>query len=202
MRRELTLQHRLADTLFVLVGDNGMAFGAHRWAKKNVPYATPIPLYMHWKAGLGSVPRTVSTWVSMIDIAPTIVDITGGYLGPYRTGQAGPDGTSLWGVLGGAELGRQVLLEEHPASAPGGMPPWKGVRTTDQSPLGLYTYREYDDGSRELYDLAADPYELQNVAGEAAYADVQATLASDLADLMSAPSPAWRWDVTPERVHR
>ena len=41
-------------------------------------------------------------------------------------------------------------------------PSWLGVKTT------RYTYVEYADGERELYDDVADPFQLTNIAGTAA----------------------------------
>ena len=40
-----------------------------------------------------------------------------------------------------------------------------------------YVYAEYSTGERELYDLASDPDELQNLDGNPAYAAVEAELA-------------------------
>jgi arylsulfatase A-like enzyme/dienelactone hydrolase len=47
-----------------------------------------------------------------------------------------------------------------PARAPG-ITPYQGLRTQQ------YTYVEYKTGERELYDVRADPYQLQNVAAQA-----------------------------------
>jgi arylsulfatase A-like enzyme len=38
---------------------------------------------------------------------------------------------------------------------------FRGLRTTD------YTFVQYGDGTLELYDLKADPYQLENIAGSA-----------------------------------
>ncbi|MGI8477892.1 MAG: hypothetical protein ACR2OO_16205, partial [Thermomicrobiales bacterium] len=43
----------------------------------------------------------------------------------------------------------------------------KGIPTYSAFRTAEYTYVEYKDGARELYDLAADPYELDNLAGSA-----------------------------------
>ena len=44
---------------------------------------------------------------------------------------------------------------------PSDIPPYVGVRTA------TFTYVEYSTGERELYDVATDPYELQNLASRA-----------------------------------
>ena len=41
---------------------------------------------------------------------------------------------------------------------------WRGLRTTDQHPRGRWRYTEWATGERELYDLEADPWELENLA--------------------------------------
>ena len=46
-----------------------------------------------------------------------------------------------------------------------------------------WKYVEYVTAETELYDLDADPYELQNQTGNPAYADVQAELAARLREL-------------------
>lgn len=45
------------------------------------------------------------------------------------------------------------------------------------------TYVEYETGERELYDNPADPWQLDNRAGSAAYAAEQARLAARVAEL-------------------
>jgi hypothetical protein len=66
-------------------------------------------------------------------------------------------------------------------------PPFWGIRTAD------YLYVELATGEKELYDLTgrlgpADPDETLNVAGNPAYAQTQAALASQLAALRSTAS--------------
>jgi iduronate 2-sulfatase len=39
-----------------------------------------------------------------------------------------------------------------------------------------YKYAYYQDGSAELYDLEADPHEIENLAGQPAYATVEAEM--------------------------
>ena len=42
-------------------------------------------------------------------------------------------------------------------------PPYRGIRTDNTATDPKRKYVEYNRGQRELYDLAADPYELTNV---------------------------------------
>ncbi|MEA2676875.1 MAG: hypothetical protein QOJ81_1016 [Chloroflexota bacterium] len=184
---ELDAEGRLDNTLLVFTADNGMVWGAHRLKNKAVPYATPVPLYMAWPDRWGSTPRTVSEFVTNIDLAPTFCAVGGCTLGPYPTGQTQPDGVNLLGLIdNGTSLGRDALLEQLPVrNGDKGGPTWAAVRTTSTSPLGLWHYVEYETGERELYDLAADPYELNNRYGGASYTAVQAALAARLSQLLS-----------------
>jgi arylsulfatase A-like enzyme len=153
--RELQAQGRLGNTLWVLVADNGMAWGDHRAYGKTTPYSTHLPAYVRWSARWGDARRSVSEHASMVDLAPTIARAAGGHLGPYPTGQAAPDGQNLLGLLdGGGGPAREALLEEHHVGLD-----WLGLRTTD----GRWHYVEWADGFVELYDLTVDPYELENV---------------------------------------
>jgi hypothetical protein len=54
-----------------------------------------------------------------------------------------------------------------------------------------YMFVKYADGEKELYDLSTDPYELNNLAGEAAYGDVVDHLYSRLVVLCNPPPPGY-----------
>ena len=172
---------RLNNTMLVFTADNGMSWGEHRRGQKKLTiYTTPVPLYVWWPSQAGQG-RVISDHVSNIDLAPTFCDIAGCSLGPYPTGQSNPDGLSLLPLLQSNQenptLGRDVILEQAWY--------WRAVRTTRSSNLGLWHYAEYDSGERELYDLAADPWEMENVAGKPAYADIQQTLRQRLHQLLN-----------------
>ena len=93
------------------------------------------------------------------DFAPTFADLAGAEF------QA--DGRSLAPLLGGDEdpsWRTSVLLERLPT--PRG---YQAVRTE------THKYVEYNNGETELYDLRADPYELDNI-----YESADASLVEDL----------------------
>jgi N-acetylglucosamine-6-sulfatase len=61
---------------------------------------------------------------------------------------------------------------------------YKAVRTEN------YKYIQYVDldNMNELYDLAADPYELRNVIGDPGYADIVTEMQIELQRLLDATS--------------
>lgn len=183
--RELKAQGRYRNTLFVMIADNGMGYGAHGWDRKSVSFATQIPLFVAWPAGRGTQPASSNEYVSNIDLAPTLCEVAGCQMGPFPdVGREGPDGTSMLGVIKGTgTLEREAIYTEHLTG-----PAWRGLLTTPASPLGRWSYVEWEDGFVELYDVSGpncwkwqigdpgDPCELTNLAGDAAHAETQAAL--------------------------
>ncbi len=189
VRAELQREGRLANTIFVFSGDNGMNFGSHRLEAKFAPYETGLPFFITWPARLGTTPRNVDDLVMNIDFAPTICELAGCTMGPYPNGQHAPDGSSFAPLLLGTatSMGRDSVIFDLPTSLK--VPSWYAVRTTSASDLGgagcaawathgcLWHYVEYLDGEKELYDVSGgpcfswhvgspgDPCELNNVVG-------------------------------------
>jgi arylsulfatase A-like enzyme len=172
VRSALRQTGRLDDALLVLTADNGFLMGEHRREGKSWVYATPIPLYFLW---LGPWPegRVVDEPVSSVDLAPTFCALAGCTM-------VRPDGMSLLPLIRGEtdRLERRFVYEEylHPGGK-GRYPAYVGLRTTRAyDPDRAWVYTEYSTGERELYDLAADPWQLENVAGLDAYAVVEGEL--------------------------
>jgi hypothetical protein len=63
------------------------------------------------------------------------------------------------------------------------VPDYFGVRDVENG----YTWVEYETGERELYDLALDPDQLQNLAADPAYATVRQQLEARLGELIAPP---------------
>jgi arylsulfatase A-like enzyme len=181
---ELAAEDRLNNTLLVFTADNGTHWGIHRIGQKKLtPYATPVPLYMSWPAMWGHAQYEVSDAVSNIDLAPTFCALAKRCdLGPYPTGQDKPDGKSLLPILktpSGPGISRVGVLE----AAFTGRREWRAVRTSPDSELGNWHYAEWADGSVELYDLDADPWELESQHANPDLNGIKAQLAARLADL-------------------
>jgi len=174
--RALTAEGR-TNVLYVLVGDNGMAFGQHGWPKKLVPYAVPMPFYVQWSQGAGREPRVIHDTVTATDIAPTLCAVAGCVMGPFANGRP-VRGISLLPLITGAgRPQREVIpIEHHRWFRQAGMPAWWGLRTTDRHPLGRWSYVRYATGEVELYDLENDPWQLDNRAGDRTIATTRQTL--------------------------
>lgn len=165
----------LADnTLLLFTSDNGYMWLEHWLRLKNYPYeeSLRVPLLIRYPK-LAPAPRISAELVQPIDFYPTFVELAG------IPGEQ-VNGRSLVPLLRGDATGwRDTILIEHFHHV-GGIDPSAGVRThrwklieTDAS-QGVTT---------ELYDLLADPYELENVAGDPANAEVLADLRLRLAAL-------------------
>jgi arylsulfatase A-like enzyme len=111
----------------------------------------------------GGAPSTDQHLVLNADIAPTIADAAG-------VAHPGTDGTSMLPLLrdASAPWRHDFVLEHMEGENP--VPTFCGVRAEG------WKYVRYATGEQELYNLRADPYELQNLADTPANAPEQAAL--------------------------
>ena len=168
------------DTYIVFTSDNGYHLGHYRLMQgKRTAYEPDIrvPLVV---AGPGVPAGSASALLaSNVDLAPTFL----GWAGAMSRGH---DGRSLERVLRGREprrWRRAVVIEHHEnrdeppvrrfgrraGGEPVGDPDAQGRRMGQPGSYEAvrsadHLYVEHRDGSRELYDLRADPYELVNLA--------------------------------------
>jgi N-acetylglucosamine-6-sulfatase len=170
----------LDNTLIIYASDNGFMLGEHRVRSgKILPYEESIrvPLLMR---GPG-VPhhKSVRDVVANVDLAPTILDAANASAGLRM------DGRSLFRLMKdpGDRLGRAIVIE---TAVPKPVNTYKGAVTQ------RYMYAEYASGDKELYDLAHDPFELQNVQGQASYGRARAALAGDVARMRNCSGAACR----------
>jgi len=173
---------RLENTIFIYLSDNGLAFGEHRWTKKEVPYEESIRVPLVVRADrIVTQPRVDTRLALNIDLAPTIAELAG--IEPPGSF----DGRSLVPALRGSDgpWRRDFLIEHLEGSNP--VTTYCAVRTERE------LYVEYRDGFRELYDLRLDPYQLENAAGDRSVAARERSLAERLAVLCDPPPP----DVAP-----
>jgi len=182
------LGDRTRDTIVIYLSDNGFLFGEHRRFGKTDAYeeSVRVPMIVRYPAVLDpSEASTSRALVSNIDIAPSIAQLAGF---PWNA-----DGRSFVPLLdGSAPSTRSALLIEHCQGVSKGTPPCSGLSFfAHQTRAGgfrgvvtsQYKYVQYDDGSRELFDLRQDPDELENLVGAPHAARTIAGLRAKLASL-------------------
>ena len=158
----------LRNTYVIFVSDNGFVQGDHRIeGGKAVPYENSlrIPLLIRGPGvARGAVARDL---VSNADIPATVLDIAQAEAG------LSVDGTSILDMLARpSELrGRAIPIESYREDG------FHGVRTD------RYTYVERHTGEVELYDLRADPFQLESVHDDPQYAAAREALAELTAQL-------------------
>jgi len=158
-------QKGIADnTLIIFTSDNGYYWGEHWLTGKNWPYDESLraPFIVRYPELVPSA-FTSDELISHVDIAPTILELSGATAGLPQNGQ------SFKQLLEGNETGwKQDTFFEHYSAGFFGTPT-KGVRTKDWK----YIKTTADTGiTEELYDLNADPYEMENVAAVPANATI------------------------------
>ena len=160
------------NTLVVFTSDHGDYLGAHRLFLKGAPafeeaYRAPLIL-----AGPGvPVGRRVAQVVSALDLPPTLVHLLlgqpfpghGRSMTPLLAGQQGAWPDEAYAEMQGQRFAYQQRIVWHEG--------WK------------YVFNTFDED--ELYDLAADPHELHNLATDPGHRPVLEAMARRM----------WRWVV-------
>ena len=178
----LKQRHVLDHTVILYSSDNGFLWGEHRLGGKLWPYGSR-PTCRLSSARRGRQGTVDSKPVLNIDLAPTISALAG--IDPPKR----EDGRSFVPFLHQRAIPswRKAYLIEYLGRNQlkvGGPPPYYAVHTR------RYLYVEYLNGWRELYDLRKDPWELDNVAQSPRYAQIKASLHTELLQLESSPGEA------------
>ena len=166
------------NTVVLFCSDHGDYLGDHGLLCKGIAAfdsAYRVPAVMRWPAGLKQPGRTCEDLVSLMDFAPTLLELAG-----FAAPKARFSGRSLAPILRG----------ENPAT-------WRDalffqcngvelyysqrvVRTRDWK----YVFNGFDFD--ELYDLRADPHELRNLARDPAHAAIMEQMCRRLWDFAEA----------------
>ena len=148
------------NTMVIFTSDHGDMLGERGlWYKMSFfEWAARIPLIFHAPQRFAA--RRISQNVSLIDLLPTLVELANG--APVTA----TDGHSLVPLLNGDSDGwPDVALSEYLAE--GVIAPCLMIRRGNYK----YIFNEFDPP--QFYDVTADPHELNNLAGQAAYAEVE-----------------------------
>ncbi len=161
------------NTVVLFTSDHGEMLGERGlWYKMTFfEWAARIPLIINAPGRFS--PRRVAKNVSLVDLLPTLVELAGDDADPDFVVPV--DGQSLVPLMRGNEsdwpdtaLG-EILCEG--ASAPCFM-----IRR------GRYKYIYGDPDPDQLYDLAADPNELENLASQSEYEQVRSALKDEVVE--------------------
>ena len=165
------------NTIVIYVSDNGFFLGDHGFYNKMWMYeeSLRIPLIVSWP---GKVPEgtTTDAFVSMVDIAPTLVEIADGDI---------PDsfqGLSLLPLLKGDGKAPNNWRDSHYYHYYDqfGVPGHRGIRTDRYKLIEFEPTSEIQETTLELYDLKNDPQELRNRANDPEYTSILSTLQAKL----------------------
>ncbi|TIP51423.1 MAG: choline-sulfatase, partial [Mesorhizobium sp.] len=180
------------DTIVLFCSDHGDMLGERGLWFKMCFYegAARVPLMM---AGKGIKAGLIETPVSNLDVAPTLCDLAGidmSGIAPWT------DGQSLLPLAGGKERLAPVLMEY---AAEGSYAPMVAIRE------GKYKFVHCELDPPQLFDLDAEPRELDNLAANPTYADLVSAFMEkvrarwNMADFDAAvrESQARRWVVYP-----
>jgi arylsulfatase A-like enzyme len=158
---ELKSDGRLANTVVLVLSDNGYMLGSHRCDAKGFPYRGATQVTMLASGPPFAAGVTDERVTGNIDIAPTIAALAGVSL-------PDADGVPIFDRTKNSAM----LVENFGSSGRA----YAGLRTTD------YLYVENGSGERELYDYRVDPFELDNLLadwnGHTPSADAKATAAN------------------------
>ncbi len=147
-------------TYIFFTSDNGLLLGSHRLLFKNHIYeeSTQVPLIVRGPLFPRGAVR--DQLVSNVDLAPTITELTG------ATPTLTMDGRSLLPAAAdpSAGAGRDILFESTVNEGS------VGVRS------GPWVYIDNETELNELYDLVADPYQLENRTTEPEFASIRAMM--------------------------
>ena len=190
---QLDLRRR---TIVVFCSDHGDFMGEHRMQCKGGAFydcLTRVPLIVSWPGQIAGG-QVDASLVNLIDVAPTLLALQGLPAPPSMCGQplptvtsAAPRAAAFSEYGAGGPPFRMADLEKLPQ-------PWgrrtllrslrwreaEGRRKMVRTAAWKYVHDPAGDLD-ELYDLAADPWELTNVAHDAAHRDVLAEMRLRLA---------------------
>lgn len=155
------------NTIVLYLSDHGDYAGDHGLWCKGLPCfrgAYHIPLIIRWPQGQREPGRTCDAWVSLADIAPTLLAMAGieverSFSGSSLVPWLREETPATW---------RDALFTQSNGNEQYGIQ--RSVRTKDW----LYVYNGYD--MDELYDMQRDPEQIHNLADDPDHEAIRARL--------------------------
>lgn len=154
---------RWDSTLVIFLSDNGLSWGEHRLLDvKACPYeeCLHVPFLVRVP---GVAPRQDTSLVLNVDIAPSIAE----WAGVTPPGKVNGSSLIRLANVPGTAWRTEFLFEQL------GFLSWQNFRGIRNS---RYVYIVFTNGQKEFYDLAVDPFQLNNAISQKQYASVIAQL--------------------------
>lgn len=183
----------LDDTLVIVAGDHGEGLMDHGWMLHGLQIyeeAVRVPFVFRWPSKLPAG-KNIPQPVELADMTPTVLELTG-----IATPKAknDPEGLSLVAAMNGTatlDADRKVLVQRRFYESDSE----RGVEVKGSKHglrVGNWKYIEAkDEDSFELYDLAADPGEKNNLVKDKPHqrSTIASALETTLADTPQPPAP-------------
>ena len=171
------------NTIFIICSDHGDMLGSHGERLKRKPYEESIrvPGIIRWPQKIKKG-QTSEMLFSHIDVAPTLLGMCGvkppasmqGHnLAATITTGKGPKPDSVLFQIFGPYIG-----DETPRG-------WRGLRTAK------HMYARFENKPWMLFDLEADPYEMNNLAADPGAVPIRKQLDEKLTAKMKASGDSW-----------
>ncbi len=146
------------NTLVIFTSDHGEHLGDHGQMGKSQPWdsSARVPLIVSYPKAFNPQPMK-SPMIEHVDLAPTILDCCGVQVPDVMQGR------SFRPLLTGEPYKERTsaFMEIRKPAGPG----FKAIRTH------RYLYSVNEKAAEQLYDLEADPHQLNNLAKESSYAE-------------------------------
>jgi len=164
----------LDNTIVIFGSDHGDMMGHRNRLGKSTPYDTSArtPIVVRHPDAVPAG-RVLSDRAESVDLPCSILEAAGAAGQTPGDALPGSPGRSWWGYVTGER-------DEHRRWAYSEMGPWKMV-CDDQ-----WKYVHRSDGEAELFDLAGDPFEMNNLAGDAEQGDRVRQMQAWIIESMSA----------------
>jgi len=168
------------DTLFIFTSDHGTQMGAQGWEpwKKKAPYEESllVPMIMRWP-GVFDGNKTCDVLTAPVDIFPSFCSLCD--ISVPRTVE-GFDLSDAWRGEKDAFEQDAVLTMNFTAAYDYLVngEEWRGIRTKD------YSYAKWLNGQIELFDLKNDPLQMNNLAGNPEFKNLEESIQRRLKELM------------------
>lgn len=159
---ELERTGKAEDTIVIFTADHGEHLGSHAMYQKMEMYeeSVKIPLLIR---NHGIPHRKVQDVVSHLDLVPTVLNLLEQPWESY-------EGASLLPTMNGDSMAPDRCVYSQYSGNP-------GVGTIRRAVINQQFKYIYDEnGNQELYHLKDDPYEMHNLAKEASYQDITASM--------------------------